>query len=159
MLSEDKLYQYGLPRTEDINCIVIHNTGNYEKSAKELYDYLENECTTTNGTHFLVDHNEVIQVAPLDWAIFNTGNGYDYSFHHSIAIEICSNNDDELYLQGQDKAIELIKELMNEYKIPRSEIYFHKDFAPNFYCPNDILRIYKTKKRFLDTFINTGGKK
>lgn len=154
MLPDEKLKQYGFARTEeDVKCIILHNTSS-SLSAEELYQYLSENKETTQGCHYLVDHNEVIQVMPHNWGCYNCGQAKDYSAKYGIAIEICSNIEDDLYLAGQDKAIELIKQLMKNYSIAKSEIYFHNDFNKKSYCPSDIIRIYGTKKKFLDTFIN-----
>lgn len=136
------------------NCITIHNTGNYDLSAREIFDYLNNDCKTSQGCHFLIDHKEVIEVLPLDWRTYHTGKGEDYAFNNSIAIEICSNLDNSLYLKGQDNAVALIKELMSSYNIPLSEIYFHIDFNSTTYCPCNILDLYKNKQNFLRKFFN-----
>ena len=46
MIKESKWSQYGFPRTEaDVQGITIHETGNYEKNAQELHDWLENVIT------------------------------------------------------------------------------------------------------------------
>lgn len=153
MIKESKREQYGeyglIP-----NCITIHNTNNYDDNAIEIFNYLDNECTTSQGCHYLIDNENIVEVMPLDWKTYHTGKGKDYAFNNSIAIEICSNIDDELYLQGQEKAIDLIKELMKKYNIPKSEIYFHQDFNSTTYCPCNILDLYKTKKNFLEKFFN-----
>lgn len=150
MLPENKWVQYGFPRTEeDIKCIVIHNTGNIELSARQLYDYLENECRTSQGCSYIVDHEEVIQVMPDDWAVYNTGKGKDYGNCYGLAIEICDNLNDELYQLGQDNAVDLIKSLMARYNIPSSEVYFHIDFAPRTYCPHILLDRYGTSTNFV----------
>lgn len=151
MIDKRKWSQFGKEGLAP-KCITIHNTGNYDMSAKELFDYLDNDCRTDQGCHFLVDHNEVIEVLPLNWKTYHTGKGKDYAFHNSIAIEICSNIDDSLYLKGQDMAVVLIKELMETYKIPITEIYFHIDFNPTTYCPCNILNLYRNKKNFLEKF-------
>lgn len=153
MLSEKKWQQYGFKRSEnDINCIVIHNTNNYENNAEQLENWLENECKTSQGTHYLVDDKEVRQVMPLDYGVYSTGKGKDYCSMHSIAIEICSNLNNDLYLWGQENAIALIKELMKKYNITKEELYFHIDFNSKFYCPANILNLYGNKKNFLDKF-------
>lgn len=151
MLDESKWLQYGQDGLKP-NCITIHNTGNYDMTAKDIFNYLNNDCKTSQGCHYLVDNNEVIEVLPLTWRTYHTGKGEDYAFNNSIAIEICSNIDDELYLAGQNKAIALIKELMDKYNIPLSEIYFHIDFNSKTYCPCNILDLYKTKENFLKKF-------
>ena len=150
MLPENKWLQYGLPREEsDIDCIVIHNTGNTELSARQLFDYLANECKTSQGCSYLVDHEEVIQVVPDTWSVYNTGKGKDYAFRHGIAIEICDNLNDELYQQGQDRAVDLIKSLMQEYSIGYDMIFFHQDFNDKSYCPHIIIDRYGSSKNFV----------
>ena len=150
MLSENKWIQYGLPRTvEDIKCIILHNTGNTFLSAQGLFDYLQNECKTSQGCSYVVDHKDIIQVMPDTWSVYNTGKGDDYGNRYGIAIEICENLNDELYQEGQDKAIGLIKSLMGRYNIPSTEIYFHNDFAPRTYCPHILLDRYGTSRNFV----------
>ena len=111
MIPKDKWKQYGLPDAE-IKGIVVHNTNNQSWSAERLEKWLSEECTTSQGCHFLVDHKEVRQVMPLDWSVFSTGHGYDFGNLHCIAIEIVSNPSNTLYLKGQERAIELIKSLI-----------------------------------------------
>ena len=148
MLSESKWKQYGLPNAR-LECIVIHNTNNQKSSAEDLEMWLENECKTSQGCHFLVDNKEVRQVMPLDWSVWNTGMGMDYGNLHGIAIEICSNPNTRLYLKGQDRAIELIRELMAEFNISESAIFFHNELQPNVNCPAQILKLYGNKANFL----------
>lgn len=151
MLDKNKWSQFGKDGLEP-TCITIHNTGNYDMTARELFNYLNNECLTSQGCHFLVDDKEIIEVMPLNWKTYHTGKGEDYAFNNSIAIEICSNLDDELYLKGQENAIRLIKNYMDKFDIPKDEIYFHIDFNPTTYCPCNILDLYKTKENFLNKF-------
>ena len=151
MIKESKREQYGEYGLAP-NCITIHNTGNYDDNAIEIFNYLNDECKTSQGCHFLIDDENIVEVMPLDWKTYHTGKGKDYAFNNSIAIEICSNIDNELYLKGQGKAIDLIKELMKKFNIPKSEIYFHQDFNQITYCPCNILDLYKTKKNFLEKF-------
>lgn len=150
MLPENKWPQFGKPRTEeDITCIVIHNTGNVELSARQLFDWLKDECRTSQGCTYLVDHEEIIQVLPDTWCVYNTGKGEDYAFHHGIAIEICDNLNDDLYNMGQDKAIGLIWSLQKKYRISTDMIFFHNDFSPRAYCPHVILDKYGNSKNFV----------
>ena len=152
MISEDKRLQFGMPRKlEDIKCIVIHNTGS-DLSARQIFDYLENKSQDSRGCHFIVDDVETLEVMPLDYSVWHTGVAYDYGNLYGIAIEICSNQDNEKYLKGQDKAIELIKKLMEEHNLTKKDIYFHNDFLQDYNCPSTILQIYKTKKNFIDKF-------
>ena len=151
MIKESKRSQYGEYGLEP-KCITIHNTNDYSKSAKELFEYYDNECKTFLCCHYLVDHNDIVEVMPLDWKTYHTGKGKDYAYNNSIVIDICSNLDNALYLEGQNRAIELIKKLMKNYNISKSELYFHRDFNYTVYCPCNILDLYKTKKNFLEKF-------
>lgn len=150
MLDKNKWLQYGHEREkgiEDIKGIVIHNT-NSELSARQLFNYLNEKCKTSQGCSYIVDYNDVIQVVSDDFAVYSCGKGDDYSTKHLIAIEICSNNDDNLYLKGQEKAIKLIKKLMKKYNLTTKDIYFHCDFD-NVHCPTNILNMYGNKKNFI----------
>lgn len=147
MISEAKWKQYGLPNA-DIKGIVIHNTNNQGWSAERIEQWLEAENKTSASCHFLVDHKEIRQVMPLDWSVWNTGMGMDFGNLHCIAIEVVSNPSNKLYLQAQDKAIDLIIELMDKFNLSLKDIYFHRDFQPNVNCPAQILKRY-TKQQFL----------
>lgn len=148
MISESKWKQYGLPNAK-IKGIVIHNTNNQGWSAERLEQWLEAENKTSASCHFLVDHKEIRQVMPLDWSVWNTGMGMDFGNLHCIAIEICSNPNNTLYLKGQQRAIELIKDLMKKFNLTKDDIYFHRDFQPNVNCPAQIIKLYGNKQNFL----------
>lgn len=148
MISPNKYSQYGRYGLK-IKGITIHNTGS-QYSARELFNYLNGNCDNSSGCHFLVDKDEVIQVMPLNWKVYHTGKGNDMAFNYTIAIEICNSTDDEeTYLRAQDRAIVLIKDLMERYNLTTKDIYFHVDFNNNYYCPHRILQMYKTKERFI----------
>ena len=147
MIPKEKWKQYGLPNME-VKGIVIHNTNNQRASAADLEKWMI-ENNTSQGTHFIVDHNEVRQVMPLDWSVWNTGGGMDFGNLHCISIEICSNPNNRLYLQGQLKAIDLIESLMHEFNLTKYDIYFHRDFNNNVNCPSQILSMYGNKENFL----------
>lgn len=147
MLDNKKWLQYGEQGLTP-KAICFHNTSNELMSAKELFDYLNGECKTSQGCHYLIDHNEVVEVMPLDWRVYHTGKGKDWAFKNCIAIEICSNLDNNLYIQGQNKAIALAKKLMKKYNLTTNDIYFHSEFA-DYYCPKNILDLYGSKKEFI----------
>ena len=147
MLTDSKWKQYGLPNAT-IQGIVIHNTNNQFLSAEALESFLEKD-NGSRGCHYLCDYKEVRQVMPTDWSVWNTGDGYSFGNLHCLAIEICSNPSTELYLQGQARAIELIKELMTEFNLTEKDIYFHRDFQPNVNCPAQIIKLYGSKANFL----------
>lgn len=145
----EKKEQYGIYGL-DVKGITIHNTGN-GLSAYQNYQYMENS-SGSNGTHFLVDENEVIQCMPLDWCVFHTGMGYDWACKHTIAIEICRSTDSELYDRAEQRAIKLIKELMSQYGLDKNDLFFHQDFRTKTYCPHRILDTYKNKKTWIERY-------
>lgn len=109
MIDENKFNQYGFPRgEEDIKGITIHETNNYEMNAQELMEWLNKENKTSQGCHYLVDANEIVQVMPDDWAVYHTGKGKDWGNKFTIAIEICSSLSDEEYLKAEGRAVSLI---------------------------------------------------
>lgn len=150
MIKENKWSQYGFPRSQaDIKGITVHETGNTDMNAQQLFDYLDNECKTSQGTHYIVDSEQTIQVMPDDWAVYHTGKGKDWGCRYTIAIEICSNLNDELYLLAQDRAVELIWSLQEQYQIPMDLIFFHNDFNQQTYCPKTALDRYGNSKNFV----------
>lgn len=147
MLPQSKWRQYGLPDAT-IEGIVIHNT-NSTKSAAELAELMENDNQSSRGCHFFVDDQEVVQVMPTDWSVWNTGMGYDFGNLRCIAVEICSHPSNRKYMEGQNRAVDLIESLMEEFHLHKKDIYFHRDFQPNINCPAQILKIYGSKANFL----------
>lgn len=132
----------------DIRGITIHNTNN-NKSARENYEDLLAE-RRVNVCHYLVDEEEAINTFSIDEQASHTGRGYDFGNRYTIAIEICrSTSDEALYLKAQDKAVELMKELMERFNLTTNNIYFHNDFN-NVKCPHRTLEIYGTKRGFID---------
>lgn len=131
--------------------ITIHNTGN-GRTANEIFEELK-AAKKTNLCHYLVDEKEVINNFPTDTEAWHTGRGYDFGNRFTIAIEICrSTSDEKLYMLAQDRAVNLIKSLMNKYHLTENDIYFHNDFNTT-KCPHRILEIYETKRRFIDECI------
>lgn len=153
MLSPEKWKQYGFEREGNVQGITIHSTSS-QLTAKQVYDYLENISKDERGCHFIVDDTDVLEVIPESWSCYHTGMGLDFGNKFTLAIELCSNIDNQKFNQGLDNMIALIESLMSKYNLKRSDIYFHCDWNKKVYCPSDIIRIYGTKKNFLDTFIN-----
>lgn len=150
MIDEKKWSQYGFPRNEeDIQGITLHETNNYEMNAQQLADWLENECKTSQGVHYICDDENTVQVMPDDYAVYHTGKGRDWGNRYTIAIEICSSLSDEKYKKAENRAISLIYELQKKYRIPMNMIFFHQDWDNNFYCPVRMLNEYKTSRNFI----------
>lgn len=132
--------------------IVIHNTNTPNKTAKDLEKWMK-ETNTAKGTHFFVDE-DIVQVMPLTWSVWNTGKGMDFGNLNCISIEICSDLNSENYLRNEQNAVELIKKLMEEHDLTTDDIYFHRDFDQTVNCPADILKRYKDKKTFIRRYFN-----
>lgn len=112
---------------------------------------MQDECKTSQGCHYLVDANEVRQVMPLSYSVWHTGNAYDFGNLNTIAIEICSHHDKSIYLQAEQRAVALVKELMERYHLSSSDIFFHNDFT-GVNCPANILQEYGCKKNFINHY-------
>lgn len=156
MIEENKWPQYGYERTStDIQGITLHNIEGL--SASEYTDYFNNICKDNECWHYIVDHEGAVQLMPNNWTTYHTGKNNDWGDQHTISINICTNINDELYIQGQDNALELIKDLLSEYNLSRNEVFFHKDFNQIVFCPSSILNIYGNKRNFLDSYFNEEG--
>ena len=149
MLDRDKLKQYGKPKSGKWLGITIHNTGN-ELSAKEMFDYLNTENKSSQGCHYFVDEKEAVKVMPLNWITWHTGKADDYGNLNTIAIEICrSQCDDETYLKAQERAVELVKDLLDQYGLGIESVFFHNEFNERAYCPHRIYERYRTKRNWI----------
>lgn len=150
MIDDKKWIQYGFPREEsEIQGITIHETGNTDMNAEDLFKWLNEVNKTSQGCHYLVDDTQVIQVMPDDWSVYHTGKARDWGNRNTIAIEICSSLSNEKYKQAEDKAISLVYSLQKKYHIPMDMIFFHRDFNEKKYCPKTILDNYGTSKNFV----------
>lgn len=150
MIKENKFNQYGFPRQEgDIQGITLHEIGNINWSAQDYFNFLDNECKTSDGCHYICDSKEIIQVMPDNWAIYHTGKGKDWGTVYTIAIKICSSLNDDVYRKAQDNAVTLIKNLMNKYNFSDEMIFFHNDWDSKIYCPKTILDTYHTSRNFV----------
>lgn len=129
--------------------ITVHNTGN-SLSARDNYESMQHS-NDSGGCHFFADEREVVQAMPLEWSVYHTGMGKDWACKYTIAIEICrSQSDLQTYLTAEKKAVELIKQLMQEYKLTTSDIYFHNDFRSQTYCPHRIFVIDGNKETWIE---------
>lgn len=149
MIDEKRYLQFGYKRNiEDIRGITIHETNNYSMSAQQLFDYLNEDSKDSRACHYFIDDEDIIEVMPHDWSVYHTGKGNDYGNKYTIAIEIVSNINNSKYEIAEAKAIQLIKQLMEEYAITQDSIFFHKDFNEKTYCPKTLLDKYGSAKRF-----------
>lgn len=145
MLDKAKWKQYGIPRKSVFKGITLHNT-NSNLNASQLFEWLSTDCKTSQGCHFLVDENETIKVMPLSYSVWHTGKGEDFGNLYTIAIEICDNGDVE---KAIERANRLVKELMEQYKLTKDDIFFHNEFNERIYCPHYLLDKYGSKANYV----------
>lgn len=149
MIKESKWDQYGFPRfMSDIKGITIHESSGVNDTAAELFSFYNDISKENSAVHYLVDANEVIEVMPLNWSVYHTGKGKDFGNMYTIAIMICSNLNDELYEAAVDRAVSLINELMEQFRLTQDEIFFHCNFNIKVYCPKKLIAKYGTAKNF-----------
>lgn len=154
MIREEKFLQYGVPRKEDdIQGITIHETGNIERNAESMFKYYDEECKIADCCHYICDDVQTIQIMPDNWMVYHTGKGKDWGNIHTIAIQICSSLNTEKYNLAQNRAIQLIKDLIKKYNIDLSMIFFHNDWDNRQYCPKTIKDKYETSKNFVESEI------
>lgn len=150
MIDENKYEQYGFPRElTDILGITIHETSNYNMNAQELFDFINTENKTNQGTHYLIDDVETIEVMPHDYGVYHTGKALDWGNKYTIALELCSNLNEDKFKATIDNAVVLIKKLMRDYAIQKDSIFFHIDFDSKVHCPNQLINKYGSSKRFV----------
>ena len=129
--------------------ITIHNTNN-KYSAKENLAFMMNSKYSF-ATHYFVDENEIREAISPKYNCYHTGKGYDKGNLYTIAIEICrSTCSEHLYLEAENRAIGLIRNLMKRYNLNSDCIFFHNDFNKSAYCPHRIFEIYGNKRNFLE---------
>lgn len=150
MIRENKFPQYGFPREKsEIQGICLHETGVYDLNAQQYCDFLDYENKSSEGCHYIVDKDEVVQVMPDDWSVYHTGKGIDWGCKHTIAIQLTSYFADHDYYSAEDRAVKLIKQLQRAYHIPDDMLFFHNDFDQKSHCPNRILNEYGSTKTFV----------
>lgn len=119
--------------------ICIHDSGKlFNGDITSASRYL-NEISEEPAWHFSVDiDNNIIQHLPLNENAWHCGDEEDGDGNRkSIAIEMIINRNftEEEIKAVQDNCIELIVELISQYKIPIENIKQHYDFNDLHNCP------------------------
>lgn len=149
MIDNNKLEQYGIEREEGgILGITIHEFDDSTKTAQDVLQYLNEESRSNEAYHFVVDANDVIQLMPLDYAVYHTGKMMDWGDEHTVAIAICNNDDETEFMAGVQNAIDLINDLIDEYSLSYRDIFFHIDFNSKVHCPFHLLDMYGSSAYF-----------
>ena len=126
-------YQAG--RSSAIQYLVIHYTGNNGDTAAGNCKYFQSNPGLYASAHYFVDENGWEQsVADFDTAWHCGATTYRHPEcrnSNSIGIELCSRKDKDgnYYFSKKtvENAMELTKELMKQYKIPKENVLRHYD--------------------------------
>lgn len=125
-------------RTQKLQYIVIHDTGNPGKgaNAQAHFNYF-NGGDRQSSADFFVDDKQVLQVNDYNtYYTWHCGDGkgkYGITNANSIGVEICVNSDGDYDIAFQN-TVSLVKQLMTELKIPIEKVVRHYD-ASRKNCP------------------------
>lgn len=139
MLIEKKhiKYNFSSRNGQEIEYIVIHDTGNTTASANaDMHYKYFNSANRRASAHYFVDDKKIIQTVDDTNASWHCGDGkgkYGIANQNSIGIEICVNSDGN-YEKAIANAVELTKMLMQKYSIPVERVVRHYD-ASRKLCP------------------------
>ena len=143
MLIEKKLIRFNyMKRKGNIKpiYIVVHDTGNPSPGADALnhYKYF-NGGNRKASAHYFVDDKRIVETVETANASWHCGDGhgkYGITNSNSIGIEICINSDGN-YNFALENARQLIRFLMDFYKIPLERVVRHFD-ASHKICPRSM---------------------
>lgn len=132
--------------TNNPQCIVVHNTDNFEPTANARAHAIAQHDGNFSGmsAHYYTDDGETVyQAAPHNlgcWHVgINYGNGNlfgTYGNRNSIGVEMCVQGGYN-YEKAFQHTVELVKYLMKETDIPASRVYRHLDICSK-NCPSQI---------------------
>ena len=136
---------YTLGRNSVISYIVVHYTGNDGDTARGNAQFFAKNIVGASA-HFFVDENEICQSVYLGDVAWHCGAK---TYRHpkcrnvnSIGIELCSKKKNGKYYIPQktlDRAVLLIRRLMDIYHIDASHVLRHYDVTGKL-CPEPMVR-------------------
>lgn len=132
-----KISSYNHYVGNNIKYIVIHYTGNKGDTAlaNATYFYGGNRGASA---HYFVDDNSIWQSVEDSNGAWHVGDGhgrYGITNTNSIGIEQCCNKSGVISEKTENNCIELVRHLMNKYKIDINHVVRHYD-ASRKTCPN-----------------------
>lgn len=137
--------------------IVIHYTGNDKDTAKGNASYFANNYVGASANYF-VDDNDIYESVPekyTAWHCETRGMAFKCSCrnNNSIGIELCTCGDYQISDKTAQNAAELVKLLMEKYKLSPNRVIRHYDVCGKL-CPkpwvNDILKWQNFKEMLSD---------
>ena len=132
---------YGGKRTQKIEWIVMHYTGNDGDSDESNARYFQNPLNPVASAHYFVDDDSITRSVPDDYVAYHCGA---QTYKHpscrnanSIGVEMCDAKRDGRVM-ATDKTIanaaELVYQLCKQYGIPYDHIIRHYDVTGKL-CP------------------------
>lgn len=133
-----QISQYNHSDGNDIQYIVMHDTGNDRDTAAGNANYF-NGGDRQASAHYFVDENSIYQVVEENQAAWHCGDGhgiYGIDNHNSLGIEMCNSGG---YIADStiNNTIGLVKSLMSKYSIPIDRVVRHYD-ASRKDCPHNM---------------------
>lgn len=136
-------YNFSSRKGIKIKYIVIHDTGNTNKGSGAYNHYLYFNGPNRNASsHYFIDDKEIIQTVEDANCAWHCGDGrgiYGITNSNSIGIELCINQNGN-FLATQEKAIGLIRLLMEKHGIHKENVVRHFD-ASRKICPRSMSEV------------------
>lgn len=116
-------------RTQPVEYIVVHYTGNWSDTAKNNADYFARTVTGTSA-HYFVDEEAVWQSVREEDTAWHCGSSQpvhpDCRNANSIGVEMC-NSAGGVPPAVRDRTAALVRELMDKYGVPAERVLRHYD--------------------------------
>lgn len=128
---------FGSRKGVKISYIVIHDTGNTNKTANAINHFKYFNTPNVNASsHYVIDEDHIIQLVEDKNSSYHCGDGkgrFGITNSNSIGIELCVNEGNDWY-KTKEKAILLIRILLNEYNLDKKNVVRHFDASLKI-CP------------------------
>ena len=133
-----------------IRYIVMHYTANNGDTAENNGYYFQNPKLNASA-HYFVDEKSVVQSVRDDDTAWHCGGALESSHHplhgicmnrNSIGVELCSDKENGKFIFTEatvDRAVELVKYLMQRYGVPVDRVVRHYDVTGKD-CPDPWVR-------------------
>lgn len=141
-----------------IKYIVIHDTGNKSSGANAYahYNYFNSGNRSSSADFFVDDTQSLCVNNYYKYYTWHCGDGkgrYGITNANSIGVEICINSDGDRD-KAMDRAVSLVRELMDELSIPVERVVRHYDASrkncPSSMSSNNWSEWYEFKKRITE---------
>ena len=120
---------------KNVQYIVCTLTSNQGDTAKNNADYFAREVVKASA-HYFVDENEVWNSVPPDRQAWHVGaKRYVHPTcrnSNSIGVEMCLTGKGYVLRRGTiERAVKLVRELMQKYDVPLNHVLMHHDVTGN----------------------------